>query len=121
MTTWMLGTLTLLVAANIALAVRANRRLAVVDQMAQRLERLAGALTLLTDTTEAGLAAIASEVQQVQRKTGTRATSRTVVSKRVEEAVKRGEAVTRIARDEALSESEIRLHLALAGHAQIGR
>ncbi len=121
MTIWMTGALAFLVATNIVLAVRANRRLAAVDLMAQRLERLAGALTLLTDTTVAGLTPIAGEVLQAQRKTGARPTPRTVVSKRVEAAVKRGDAVTRIARDEALSESEVRLHLALAGHAQMGR
>jgi len=119
MTTWMIGALTLLVATNIVLAVRANRKLASVDLMAQRLERLAGALTLLTDTTEAGLTAIAGEVRQAHKPAG-RATSRTVVSKRVKAAVKRGDAVTRIARDEALSESEVRLHLALAGRAEMG-
>ena len=94
----------------------AARRLDELAHIRERLSRLADGLALLTDTTEAGLATIARELQQQApaRAAAPRAASRASVSKRVATAAKRGENLAAIAGREALSESEVRLHLALA-------
>lgn len=94
----------------------AARRLDELSHIRERLSRLADGLALLTDTTEAGLATIARELQQppAARAAAPRASSRASVSKRVVSAARRGETPDVIAGREALSESEVRLHLALA-------
>ncbi len=93
----------------------AVRRLDELARIRERLSRLADGLALLTDTTEAGMATLARELQQLQvgRATPPRA-SRSTVSRRVVAAVRKGEDLTTIAGQEALSESEVRLHLKLA-------
>ncbi len=93
----------------------AARRLDELTNIRERLSRLADGLALLTDTTEAGLATIARELQQQQagRAPVARA-SRANVSRRVIAAVRKGEDLATIAGQEALSESEVRLHLKLA-------
>lgn len=97
----------------------AARRLDELTNIRERLSRLADGLALLTDTTEAGLATIARELQQQQvgRAAAPRAT-RAAVSRRVVAAVRKGEDLTTIAGQEALSESEVRLHLKLAQNRQ---
>lgn len=97
----------------------AARRLDELTNIRERLSRLADGLALLTDTTEAGLATIARELQQQQvgRAPAPRAT-RAAVSRRVVAAVRKGEDLTTIAGQEALSESEVRLHLKLAQNRQ---
>lgn len=96
----------------------AARRLDELTNIRERLSRLADGLALLTDTTEAGLATIARELQQqVGRAAAPRAT-RAAVSRRVVAAVRKGEDLTTIAGQEALSESEVRLHLKLAQNRQ---
>jgi hypothetical protein len=97
----------------------AARRLDELTNIRERLSRLADGLALLTDTTEAGLATIARELQQQQagRPSAPRAT-RAAVSRRVVAAVRKGEDLTAIAGQEALSESEVRLHLKLAQNRQ---
>jgi hypothetical protein len=92
------------------------RRLRELGLMRERMSRLADGLALLTDTTEAGLSTILREVQQGARKAPVRASSasRSAVSKRVLAAARKGSDVAEIASDEALSESEVRLHLKLA-------
>jgi hypothetical protein len=97
----------------------AARRLDELTNIRERLSRLADGLALLTDTTEAGLATIARELQQQQvgRASAPRAT-RAAVSRRVVAAVRKGEDLTTIAGQEALSESEVRLHLKLAQNRQ---
>jgi hypothetical protein len=80
------------------------------------LRALADGLALLTDTAEAGFATLAGELQQGQRRTPAkpRVSSRSSVSKRVVTAARNGESLDRIAQREALSESEVRLHVTLA-------
>lgn len=94
----------------------AVRRLDELTHIRERISRLADGLALLTDTTEAGLATIARELQQATtaRAATPRASSRASVSKRVVTAAKRGDDLAVIAGKEAMSESEVRLHLALA-------
>lgn len=98
------------------------RRLGELGALRERISRLADGLALLTDTTEAGMAALAAQLQQTNRegrlaKTATRAS----VQKRVKEAVRKGEGISKIAAHEALSESEVRLHLALSGRDRVNR
>jgi hypothetical protein len=105
-------------AAQTVLILWALRRLGELSHFRERLSRLADGLALLTDTTEAGLATIARELQQQQqglrRPAPPRPPSRTGVGKRVLAAARKGEDLARIAEDEELSESEVRLHLKLA-------
>lgn len=103
-------------AAQSVLIVWGIRRLAELSHFRERLSRLADGLALLTDTTEAGMATLARELQQqaARRPAPTRAASRASVSKRVLAAVRKGEDLATIADDESLSESEVRLHLKLA-------
>ncbi|HXT70742.1 MAG TPA: hypothetical protein VN700_13350 [Vicinamibacterales bacterium] len=89
-------------------------RLRQVDHVHERLRRLAQATTLLADTTEAGLTALASEVSRVgQRRVAPRTPARTT-AKRIASAARSGQSIGAIAGSESLSEGEVRLHLALA-------
>jgi hypothetical protein len=105
----------LLCFAQIAILLWTLRRLGELSNMRERMSRLADGLALLTDTTEAGLAAVAQQMEQLARTAkAPRPASRASVAKRVTDAVRKGERVARIAEYEALSESEVRLHLAMS-------
>src|SRR5882757_3458964 len=95
-----------------AVALVRQRRGQVADPSADRLAHFAEALALLTDTTEAGFANLAAELQT--RRQASRTSSRTATAKRIATAVRRGRSLDEIASSESLSESEIRLHLGLA-------
>jgi hypothetical protein len=103
-------------AVNFALLVWAARQLQELSRLRERISRLADGLALLTDTTEAGLETLIREVEQLERRrtAATRPTSRAAVRKRVIAAAQDGAAIAEIAEREALSESEVRLHLSLA-------
>lgn len=106
--------------AQTVLVLWAVRRMAELTHMRERLSRLADGLALLTDTTEAGLATIARELQQQsKRPASSRASSRASVSKRVVAAARKGRQLSEIADQEALSESEVRLHLKLAEEEKV--
>ena len=92
----------------------ASRRLDELSLLRERISRLADGLALLTDTTEAGLATMARELQQSTARPAPRTTTRGAVSRRVAAAARRGEPLSAIAGREALSESEVRLHLQIA-------
>lgn len=93
---------------------RLLRRLKQVDAVQERLRRLAQATTLLADTTEAGLTALASEVSRAgERRLPARAPIKTT-SRRIAKAARNGKSIHAIAGSEALSEGEVRLHLALS-------
>jgi hypothetical protein len=95
-------------------------RLREIGRLRERLSRLADGLALLTDTTENGFTEIARQIEELGRKpAASRAASRGTVNKRVVTAAKQGDQVASIARTEALSESEVRLHLALAEKALV--
>lgn len=89
-------------------------RLRELAHMRERLSRLADGLALLTDTTEAGLASLVRELQQPTAKRTSARASSAGVGKRVVAAARSGADLTHIAQREALSESEVRLHLKLA-------
>jgi hypothetical protein len=80
-----------------------------------RLAHFAEALALLTDTTEAGLANVALELESTRRRTP-RGTSRAATAKRIAAAAGKGQSIEDIVAAEALSESEIRLHLRMNGN-----
>ncbi len=84
------------------------RQMREVGHVRERLSRLADGLALLTDTTEAGLSTLMRELQQAKPSRSRRAVSRRIVS-----ATAAGDEVPAIATREAISESEIRLHMAM--------
>jgi len=81
--------------------------------VAPRLDKLAAALALLTDVTEAGFTTVAAEVQRVQAKAAPARASSRRVTKRVSAAAARGESAIAIAAAESLSEDEVHLRTAL--------
>ena len=95
-----------------AFALVRYRRARVVDRSVDRLAHFAEALALLTDTTEAGFANLATELQT--KRPAVRGSSRTATSRRIATAVRRGQSLEEIVSRESLSESEIRLHLGLS-------
>jgi hypothetical protein len=98
------------------------RRLREMALMRERLSRLADGLALLTDTTEAGLATLIRQVESLgKRQTTSRTATRTSVAKRVAAAAMNGQGLGSIAETESLSESEVRLHLALTDSANRSR
>ncbi|MCC7010591.1 MAG: hypothetical protein IT184_17410 [Acidobacteria bacterium] len=97
------------------------RRLAELSHIRERMSRLADGLALLTDTTEAGMATLIREVEQLGRRrtaAAPRPAARAAVAKRVVAAHRNGERISEIADAESLSESEVRLHLSLAEAAR---
>lgn len=110
---YLVGGLVVLSVAQSVLLARVYLRTREAGRLDDRLAHFAEALALLTDTTEAGFANIAGELE-VRRKTS-RTGSRAAISKRISSAVRRGRSLEEIASRESLSESEIRLHLGLAG------
>jgi hypothetical protein len=99
---------------HVALVLWITLRLRELSHMRERMSRLADGLALLTDTTEAGLATLIREVESLGRRGATKRTAtRATVAKRVAAAAESGDGVARIAENELLSESEVRLHLAL--------
>jgi hypothetical protein len=94
------------------------RRVGRLAWQADRIKHLTDGLALLTDTTEAGLTTLLREVERIgQRPAPVRATRKSVAT-RVVTAAHKGEPVAEIAGREAMSESEVRLHLMLANVQQ---
>lgn len=90
------------------------RRVGRLAGEANRLRQLTEGLALLTDTTEAGLTTLIREVERLGLRPSPARPSRKSVARRVVAAEQGGEAVAEIAGREAMSESEVRLHLMLA-------
>ncbi len=101
------------VTAQLVILLWTLRRLRELSHIRERMSRLADGLALLTDTAEAGFATLARQIEQVSRNAAPAKPSRAAVAKRVASAARRGERVTAIAAHESLSESEVRLHLAM--------
>ena len=102
------------VSAQLVILLWTLRRLRELSHIRERMSRLADGLALLTDTTEAGIAAIVQQLDQARKTKAVRPPSRAGVARRVVAAARKGERVARIAEYEALSEGEVRLHLAMA-------
>ena len=113
MTWWLVG-LCLLSAALAAAVIALARRVTELELSQARVKRVGDAVTLLSETAEAGFAAVAQEIEKLQRYDVRPALTRTTVARRVAKASGQGDRVEEIARREALSEGEIRLHLAMA-------
>ena len=102
------------------LAIWTMQRLRELARMRERMSRLADGLALLTDTTETGFTTISRQIDQIARRPAVvaappqKASTRSTVAKRVVTAARLGNGVAKIANHEELSESEVRLHLALA-------
>jgi DNA-binding NarL/FixJ family response regulator len=117
---WVLAVLVVgSVVAMAVVLVTMSRRVQALEAGHARVDRMGEAMTLLSETAEAGFAAVAQEIEKLQRAPARTSGSRTTVSRRVVRAASRGESVTQIARREALSEGEVRLHLALAESATV--
>ncbi len=111
-TTYVLAAMAVINALQLVLLVRLARRVTGAERMHDRLSHFAEALSLLTDTTEQGLANVAAGLTAFGTKTSTRGTTR-ATTRRIVSAAKKGRPVAAIAADESMSESEIRLHLGL--------
>src|SRR4051812_7522698 len=114
MLTYGLGLLGLAVVAQTFAIWRMSRALRGTARVNERVSQFAAALTLLTDTTEAGLANVAAELERLGQARGARSVSRGAAAKRIPPAARRGQAIGEIAATEAMSESEVRLHLSMA-------
>jgi alkylhydroperoxidase family enzyme len=115
MTTYLVIALTLVIVAQTALLLRVWPLLQRPARTEDRLAHFAEALALLTDTTEAGLANVALELESTRRRTP-RGTSRAATAKRIATAARKGQSIEDIVAAEALSESEIRLHLRMTAN-----
>jgi hypothetical protein len=117
MNTWEVTIIAVGIALEIGLfvcLVLVTRRLGRFDQ---RLAHLTDALSLLTETAEAGFRANAAEIGRLgERAPGERDPSLDVTS-RLARAVRRGRSVQQIAADEQISEGEVRLRLHLANRS----
>jgi hypothetical protein len=114
-TTYLLIALMLVIVAHTAILWRISAQLRRQPRMDDRLAHFAEALALLTDTTEAGLANVALELESTRRR-APRGTSRAATAKRIATAVSKGRTIEDIVATEAISESEIRLHLRMTGN-----
>ena len=90
------------------------RRLGRLTRETDRMRALTDAMALLTDTTESGLTTLIRAVERLNLHPAPARASRKSVARRVVAAAKQGEELSTIAGREALSESEVRLHLMLA-------
>ena len=118
MTTYLLIALTVVVVAQTAMLWSVWSMLRRPARTDDRLAHFAEALALLTDTTEAGLANVALELESTRRRTP-RGTSRAATAKRIATAVRKGRSIEDIVATEAISESEIRLHLRMTGNEML--
>jgi Flp pilus assembly protein TadB len=114
-TTYLVIALTVVIVVHTALLWRISVLLRRPARTEDRLAHFAEALALLTDTTEAGLANVALELESTRRR-APRGTSRAATAKRIAAAVGKGQSMEDIIAAEALSESEVRLHLRMTGN-----
>jgi hypothetical protein len=97
---------------QLVLLVRLKRRVGDNERVNERLDHFAQALSLLTDTTEQGLENVAGGLQTLGRRMATRGGTR-ATGRRIADAARGGRPFAAIAADEAMSESEVRLHVGL--------
>ena len=105
--------LAVLSVAQLVLIARLLRSARVAAKADERVTQLTAALALLTDTTEEGFVNVATELERVGARPLPPSATRRATTKRIATAVRKGRAVEDIAIAEALSESEVRLHLGL--------
>jgi hypothetical protein len=91
------------------------------QELGRRLGALTDALSLLTETSEAGFRAGAVEIARIAERAETRrAPTRRATASRVARARKRGQSVEQIAATEQMSEGEVHLRLSLQDQAAGG-
>jgi hypothetical protein len=102
-----------------------GRRLQRLDRVEERLGHLAEAISLLTETAEAGFRTTAGEIARAGRELTAQAVATTsrATTRRVAAAARKGQPASEIARAEQVSEGEVnlRLHLARAAIQNKGR
>jgi len=98
---------------------RGLRRL---DRLETRLGHLIDALSLLTETSEAGFRSTAAEIARIAERTAAPAAEVSgATTRRIAKAVKKGRTAAEVAADERLSEGEVNLRLHLAESAAARR
>jgi hypothetical protein len=112
-----MGGLVLLCLVQTALLWRVFRVVGAVERADERLAHFAGALALLTETTESGFRSMALEIGRLGRWGAAGASSRST-NGRVARAARKGRSVAEIAAAEDVSEGEVRLRLRLQQAAQ---
>jgi hypothetical protein len=118
-TTYVIAGAAIVIAAQAWSAWRTRIVLARVARFEDRLAHVCDALSLLSETTEAGLKSVAGEVERLrggdEPVSGSRRTTRRMAS-----AARRGRTVQEIAAEEAVSEGEVRLRIHLAEGQPVG-
>jgi hypothetical protein len=125
--TYALAGLTLVILAQTVVTWRLSTRIRAAERLDRRLSHFAEALALLTDTTETGLANVATELEQAGRRRGSRpaatanehrsasrSTRPKATARRIATATRGGTPVGEIAAAEGMSESEVLLHLGMS-------
>jgi hypothetical protein len=97
---------------------RLSRMVAGSARLEEKVGRLADALSILTETSEAGFKAIADELARHAVAGPSSATRPRTPIARLKAAAKRGASIAEIAAAEHMSEGEVRLRLHLAEHAK---
>jgi hypothetical protein len=110
--TYLAAALAVVAVVEAIVIVRLSKALRAVARFGERIAHLTSALELLTDTTESGLANVATELERSATPRVARA-SRGATARRITGAARRGRSIEEIASTEGLSESEVRLHMQL--------
>ena len=108
--------LTLLSAVQVWLLWRLSRMVAASARLEEKVGHLGDALSILTETSEAGFKAIADELTRQALPAASAPRPKTSIS-RLKAAARRGTSIADIAAAEHMSEGEVRLRLHLAEHA----
>jgi hypothetical protein len=99
---------------------RLSRMVAASARLEEKVGHLGDALSILTETSEAGFKAIADELTRRAVPTAPAARPKTPIA-RLKAAARRGTSIAEIAAAEHMSEGEVRLRLHLAEHAPAAR
>jgi hypothetical protein len=108
--------LTLLSSVQAWLLWRLSRMVAASARLEEKVGHLGDALSILTETSEAGFKAIAEELTRRTLPAAPAARAKTPIT-RLKAAARRGTSIADIAAAEHMSEGEVRLRLHLAEHA----
>jgi len=108
--------LTVLSTVQVWLLWRLSRMVAASARLEEKVGHLGDALSILTETSEAGFKAIADELTRRALPAAPAARAKTPIS-RLKAAARRGTSIADIAAAEHMSEGEVRLRLHLAEHA----
>jgi hypothetical protein len=109
--------LTVLSAVQAVLLLRLSRMVAASARLEEKVGHLGDALSILTETSEAGFKAIADELTRRAVAPAPAAARPKTPIARLRAAARRGTSIAEIAAAEQMSEGEVRLRLHLADHA----